>query len=915
MESLILPKRIGHYNVNRLLGVGGMGGVFLATDEVLQRDVAIKVLHQQDAEKRERFLMEARSAAALNHPNIVTIYEVGEVKEENAAGLENVPYLAMEYIEGESLEQVMEKRRLSLEEALSFSVQILEGLQAAHERRIIHRDIKPSNLMVTSQGRIKILDFGLSKVIHEKTPEAKLKLKQSLDGVIMGTVGYISPEQALGRNLDARSDIFSFGIVLYEMLTGAHPFPGFNVTETLALIVTQPPEAWPEGLDVPAQLKQITTKCLQKDVNARYSNVEQLLAEIAELRGELFPKETSKTPERVAGEQAAAKPAEQPAETVNEPVKTATRHRTFIVAAALAVTIILLGTFIALYITRENGSDFAGQFKTVQVTTSSGLDIFPSFSPDGRSIAYCADRGKGFEIFIKPLTPGGKEIQLTNDGQQNLQPAWSANGEWIAYHSKGRQGIWIIPALGGTPKQLTDFGSAPAWAPDSKSLAFQSDALVDLSANAFAALPPSTIWTVPLSGGLPTQVTEVGNPEGGHGSPHWSPDGQRITFSSYNRNVSEIWSIALREKRLARIASTQRYNMNPVYAPEGDAIYYCAISQSENYGLWRVPVSVSSGEPVGKHVQLASLPGIIKHLTISLDGRKLAYSTLSVTSNLYAVNVSPDKGEVVGKPQALTSESARNSRPAFSPDGKRLALIKFRPGANPDIWLMDSDGSNAAQLTSEPAEDNLPTWFPTGDRLAFTSNRTGKFSIWAIDVTTGKESELINLEQDIDYPRLSPDGKRVAFNSRAGGSTINIWIADLAGGKPQQLTFDREMMGFPSWSPDGKFISGQVKRGADSHIIIVPSTGGTPEQLTDQPGQSWAGGWSPDGDKIVFSGLRSGFWNIWWVSRSSKETKKLTDYTRQNAYVRYPTWSPKGDQIVYEYAETLGNIWMMETVK
>jgi TolB protein len=227
------------------------------------------------------------------------------------------------------------------------------------------------------------------------------------------------------------------------------------------------------------------------------------------------------------------------------------------------------------------------------------------------------------------------------------------------------------------------------------------------------------------------------------------------------------------------------------------------------------------------------------------------------------------------------------------------------------ILVADADGKNPEQVTAPNERSFGPSWFPDGDQIAFISYRDNRNSLWATSLKTRRERVLLDIGRDIEYARLSPDGKQVAFNLTDGG-IINTWTAAVPGGQPNQLTFNKELAGFPCWSPDGKFLAYQMKRGDDAHVMIVPSDGGESEQLTFDRGRSWPYSWSPDGDKIVFAGERNGIWNVWWISRSTKQQKRLTNYTKLTAFVRYPAWSPLGDQIVYEYTETTGNIWLME---
>ncbi len=558
---------------------------------------------------------------------------------------------------------------------------------------------------------------------------------------------------------------------------------------------------------------------------------------------------------------------------------------------------------------RLPNSESASVLSRTQVTVFSGLDIDPSFARDGKSIAYSSDHNGTFEIYVKQLTPGARELQLTSDGTQNFEPAWSPDGQLIAYYSKNRGGIWVVPATGGSARQLVEFGSRPAWSPDGSRIAFQSIALVDIGGTSREAQLPSTLWVVSAQGGDAQPITQVGKPEGGHGMPVWSPDGKRIAFEVDTFSSSSIWSMSASGDELQPIVQdpANRNSYNPIFSPDGRSIYFGFES-----GLWQVSISPGSGKPTGEPVQIVgAAPTIIRHPSISGDGKKIAYSALLQSSNLWSTPLTPDSG-AAGSPTPLTHDnSTRNNLLSFSPDGRKIAYTSWRAGAGGDLWLMDGNGSNSKQLTTNPARDSEPSWFPNMERIAFLSDRGGRWRFWGIDLASGRESMLIDFESDTQYARLSPDGKKVAFNSNKGGP-INIWTTSLDGGGAQQLTFDREMMAFACWSPNGQWLGFEMKRGDDSHIAIMPSGGGPATQLTFDKGQSWVHSWSPDGDKIAFAGFRDGYWNVWWVSRSTREQRQVTSYTKLNSFVRYPDWSPTGDKIVYEYAESTGNVWLIE---
>jgi Tol biopolymer transport system component/DNA-binding winged helix-turn-helix (wHTH) protein len=540
--------------------------------------------------------------------------------------------------------------------------------------------------------------------------------------------------------------------------------------------------------------------------------------------------------------------------------------------------------------------------KTSQLTSSAGLDIFPSISTDGNTIAFSSDRSGNFEIYVKQLVAGAREVQITSDGGQNFQPAFSPDGTQIAYYSKKRGGVWLVPVSGGKPKQLTEFGSRPSFSPDGLTIVFQTEPLTDLGTDSRPAMPPSTIWTIPATGGEPTQITKLGDPPGGHGAPSFSPDGKRIVFSTNNVASSAVWTVSAEGGDLKHISDTA---YDGVYAPDGKSILTFS-------GRMLLKINISeTEEPIGEPMRIAVAGGSRgRYLAVASKSKRIVYSALSINSNLWATPLTP-ANEAAGNPIQLTQNSnSRSIQPAFSPDGKKIAFQSAdSTGTITEIWLMDSDGKNPSQLTSGGGLN--PGWFPDGSRIAFIARREDKIAYWSVTVEGGKEKKLFDFGQDAIQTQLSPDGKQVVFNSTKG-ETINVWMIPIEGGEAKQLTFDKEMAGFPYWSPDGKWLSLQIKRGGDANIAVMPSEGGEITQLTFDKGLSWLYDWSPDGDKIVFAGQRDGLWNIYWVSRSTKEQKQLTHFTKLNSYVRYPGWSPLNDQIVYEYAETTGNIWMIE---
>jgi dipeptidyl aminopeptidase/acylaminoacyl peptidase len=376
-----------------------------------------------------------------------------------------------------------------------------------------------------------------------------------------------------------------------------------------------------------------------------------------------------------------------------------------------------------------------------------------------------------------------------------------------------------------------------------------------------------------------------------------------------------VWTVRADGGDATRLVRDQPYAFDPIYAPDGRSVYYSSYSRFL-YGIWSVPVS-AEGQPLGEPFEVASL-GLprLRHLAVSRDGRRVAYSSLTIMSNLWWIPLSPATGLPAGPPRALTSGTGKLGRPAISPDGKRVAFDRAQSGMPEHLWVMDLDGGGEGRsITSDDAEHNLASWFPGGERIAYLRNEHGRFSLWSLGLDGSAHGPLLELDQDVDWPRLSPDGTRVAFTSKKGAGTVNTWVATLADKTVRQLSFDPELMGFPCWSPDAQTLAVEVKRGENTQVATLPAAGGPPALLTADEGQSWPFSFSPDGDRIAYAGLRGTLWNVWTVSRSTRDQRRITDHRRLNAYVRTPAWSPRGDRIVYEYSETTGNVWMIEGPK
>lgn len=554
--------------------------------------------------------------------------------------------------------------------------------------------------------------------------------------------------------------------------------------------------------------------------------------------------------------------------------------------------------------------------RATQITSSRGMDGYPSFSPDGNTLAYSSDIGGKFEIYLKQLTAGGHVVQLTSDGSQNIQPAWSSDGEQIAFHSQDKGGIWIMPALGGVARQLSPFGSSPAWSPDGTEIAFQSDSPRDLSASSSVSIGPSTLWIVKVQSGEKRQLTQPNVPRGGHNSPAWSPDGKYLAFTATSiSSGADLWSVAVDGGAPVLITNAGSF-YNPVYARDEKSLYVGAIRGATDFGIWQFPIIGNTVSTLGKKI-FSSLPAMSRELAISADGRKIAFSSVTTVSNLYSLPMSGP--EPAGEPVAITNDTRfRKANPSFSPDGRRLLYDVFSSAQDGGIWMSDADGSNANLLTQNCWQ---PIWLAgSKEFMCFSGvhannrdcNAAGcvAVNVWKVHVDTETREQLLQLRQDASCFNITDNGKRIAFASQKGGP-LNVWSVSQDDPTPHQLTFDRELAGFPVWSPNGKSLAFQSRRGDNTYVYLM-QPGHEPVQLTSATGDSWANSWSPDGNKVLFAGRRNGVWNLWWISSSNKQEKQLTHYTDANHFVRYPVWSPTGQAIVYEYAENRSNVWMIE---
>ncbi len=786
-----------HYELLDKLGEGGMGAIWQARDTRLNRIVAIKTLRADkvaDSQRKRRFVQEAQSASALNHPNIVTIHDIASDK-----GLD---FIVMELVRGKTIDQLISRRGMRLNDLLSYAIQTADALSKAHAAGIIHHDLKPGNIMVTEEGRVKVLDFGLAKLTEPATPteddENRTLTPPTVDGAIVGTISYMSPEQAEGKRVDARSDIFSFGAVLYEMAAGARAFHGGSKLSTLSAILREnpkPPSEWAAG--VPRDLDKIVARCLRKDPARRYQTMTDLKLALEDLK-----------------EDSESGIAEQPV------VAAKPKSRLPLVAAAITVVLAGVGGW---YFLRSPSKPMRP--RAIPLTAYPGSESHPSFSPDGNQVAFDwnGEKQDNYDIYVK-LVSGGAPLRLTTNPAEDTFPAWSPDGSQIAFIRDG-SGVYLISPLGGRERKLTNAPtiSSLAWMPDGKSL------LISLSEKAAV---PRAIFQVSLAGDIRKLTTPPQSSVIGDLDPAVSPDGQSMAFSralsAQALFVSKITGIETRRftKDFGEIHGLVWINAREILfasGPRGAGT------------LWRVPVDGRlAPQPVSGVEADASYPAIVYP---AKSPARLAYVRTTFDYNIWRMQISdPEIGPVrtVTAPSQVITSTRNEWSPQFSPDGKRIAFESDRSGYR-EIWSSNSDGSNQAQLTTLAcARSGSPRWSPDGQQIAFDSLAAGDNDIWIIGAEGGSPKRLTMEPSNDARPSWSSDGRWIYFRSDRSGDQ-QIWkIPSAEPYKPAvQVTRNGGFEAFESI--DGKllYFLKQVKglwslpvEGGDETLVLEPAPAG-----------------------------------------------------------------------------------------
>jgi Tol biopolymer transport system component len=827
--------KLGPYEILEPLGKGGMGSVWKARDTRLNRLVAIKVLPPDkiaDASRKQRFVREAQAASALNHPNIVSIHDISVA--------DGVDFIVMEYVAGATLDRRIPRHGMRLGELLDLAIQIADALAKAHAAGIVHRDLKPGNIMVTDEGRVKLLDFGLAK-LRETAPigeqDATLTVKAvTEDGTILGTIAYMSPEQAEAKPVDARSDIFSFGAVLYEMATGTRAFQGGSKLETLSAILQANPK--PPGKlarDVPRDLEKIIARCLRKDPVRRFQAMPDLKVALAELQ-----------------EESKSGVLEAPAQP---------KSRGSLATAAIALCGVAAAA-VGWYLLRS--PDKPTLPRAIPLTFYAGSQAHPSFSPDGNQVAFDWDGEKqdNRDIYVK-LVSGGPPHRLTTDQAPDFYPAWSPNGSQIAFIREGK-GVYLISPLGGPERLVTDASAhSLAWMPDGKSLMIRFPEKADA---------PASIFQVVIGG----ETGRVTSPPPGHqgdGDVAVSPDGRMIAFKRNGEDVprEELYIASAGGGEARRLTNDLRYISGLVWVNNREIVF--SSDRAGGPTLWRIALDGRS-EPQ----RVPAIEGNAVFPAVAYPAKsppRLAYQRLTSVSSIWRMEISaPENGpvRVITKPYRLMSSTRSDGNPRFSPDGKRIVFNSYRSGYS-EIWAANSDGSNPAQLTTLASpRSGVPQWSPDGRQIVFDSLATGNNDVWMVSAEGGSPKQLTTEPSNDARPSWSQDGHWIYFRSDRSGSQ-QIWkIPAAAPYKPAvQVTRNGGFEG--SESADGKLFY-FVKRG--NGLWSVPVEGGEETLISKEP---QAGAWAVAENGFYFVSDR----NVKYYSFAKHATISVTTLPRDAA--------------------------------
>lgn len=916
---------LSHYRIESAIGAGGMGEVYLAEDTKLGRQVALKVLLSEvsgDKDRVGRFIREAKAASALNHPNILTVYEIG-----SSNGLQ---YISTELIKGETLRAKAKREQITLSDSLKIILQITAALAAAHDAGIIHRDIKPENIMVRSDGLVKVLDFGLAKLspISAASVEKTLPHFNTKPGMLVGTIAYMSPEQARGRKIDPRSDIFSLGIVMFELFTGRRPFEGEGQLDLISSILKDdPPSLRQIAPDLPRQLERIVDKTLRKDVEHRYQNIKDLHIDIEDLSDELrFESKLHKTVQPTVTTQIHVTNQSNIRSALTTHISKTRRFTLLHALVFVALVSVVVG---GIWYLRPATAPAIGNFRTREVaswTSAPGeLTGTASFSPDGKMIAFSSTRSGTKGIWVTQ-TNSTEAIQVTNDTFENTNPIWSASGDELAYVSrrtepggKGQTAIWRISALGGgTPRTVAPVDGSSELRRWSKSGKIYYD-------------HGGELYAIDVSTGGSQKITALADQKA-----KWvqvAEDEKTVAYATWEGERWQVFTSDLAGTNRVEISSGDGRINRPI-AWAGDRLFFATIFDSAA----RVMSTTISAR---KTLPVSALETDSSVVDASFDGRSILLSTSKEESNIWRVDVADSRESPVAR------DLDAKLWPTISPDNQQFALqsIKGLSGGNK---LMTGTivvrslraGNDSERPTLLTNTGFLPVWSPNAAQVAFLRRTESSTELFVVNAAGGAERRLAsfgnigegyslspyNLTQTVVFS-WSPDGTRIAFVAERNGVS-NVWSVSPADGVETQITSNTDSalaFNCPIWSPDGKRLAfGMQRRGRDTNgrvirgIKWVDATAGTGGDVIESARIIRLLGWSADGAAVILaeadkdnSGLPP---NTTLLKMSVSDRAETSIANLKSAYFYNIFLSDDKKQIAFAAREqNLDDIWTVPT--
>jgi eukaryotic-like serine/threonine-protein kinase len=876
--------RLGVYEITSFLGSGGMGEVYRGRDERIGRDVAIKLLPESltaDPDRMRRFEQEARAAGSLNHPNLVTLHDLGSQNER--------PYLVMELLEGQNLREKLGTGgvRLSVRKATEYAVQIAQGLAAAHEKGVVHRDLKPENIFITRDGRVKILDFGLAKLqpgVDEVTEGSRTVEfhDETRPGTVLGTAGYMAPEQVRGERVDQRADLFSFGAIVYEMLTGQRAFRRPSSVETMNAVLNEdPPDVSDTGAHIPAALERIVRRCLEKNPEERFHSAHDLALVLESLS--VASDASTADGVRVGGK----------------------RRLPAWVALALVALIAAAVASVATWGVTHDTARPQAELRYTPLTQQKGADVFPSLSPDGKTFIFASDRSGVMEIYLQRVD-GRNAINLTNNpSAADSQPAFSPDGERIAFRSeRDGGGIFIMGATGETVRRLTDFGYNPSWSPDGTQLVIASESVVLNPASRSAR---SRLHLVDVRSGT-SHVIEVDGVQ-----PAFSPDGKRIVFwMIHGPSQRDIATVGVEGGEVVLLTDDAALDWNPVWSRDGRTVYFGS-DRGGTTGLWRIAIDPKNGKPRGTPQSVPLPSRFAGHFSFSADGSQFTYTSLDERDVVERIGVDLGKGIFTGAPSRVLDGTLIVYSFDISPDGEWLIMSNRGPQEN--LYLVRTDGSEIRQITNDAFKDRGPSWSPDGREIYFYTTRAGRFEVWKIRPDGSGAQQITRTSKTSPwYPRVSPDQTKLVFYNEQGSSLVDL-TKESAEPEPLPPLSPTTRFAGASWSPDGHRIAGWR---ATFDAVTVP--GVVLYSLADRAysvvsEEGLRGQWTPDGRVILINSKG----NVALLNVDTGEMHELsapagfdTRPMIENTFNRF-VLSPDGRSLFYSYKNAETDIWLAST--